>query len=193
MGEPDDLLGEDALAVDDSGDLAVGAAGVEAYAAAAEVAADGLRIGLFRRQGVAEDDLEGPLVDAGHEIRVEGAAALGRVGGADALKDTHVAAYIDLPAAEEPEHGLDHAVGVVYISLSKIGRAVDEGVHDGDLAAGTLHGYAEGLLRALEEGGVELVQRDVVPVELGDVFDVDFYSKVFHGGHPPQKCSLRSF
>ena len=36
LGEPDDLLGEDALAVDDGGHLAVGAAGIEADAAAAQ-------------------------------------------------------------------------------------------------------------------------------------------------------------
>ena len=41
LGEPDDFLGIDALAVNHGGDLPVGAAGVEADAAAVQIAADG--------------------------------------------------------------------------------------------------------------------------------------------------------
>ena len=193
LGEPDDLLGEDALAVDDGGDLAVGAAGVEADAAAAEVAAYGLGVGLFGRQLVAEDDLEGPLVDAGHEVLVKGAAAIGGVGGADALVDVPVPAYIYLPAAVEPEHGLDHPVGVIAVRGLELGRAVDEGAHDGDLAARALDGYAEWLFGALKEGGVELVQGDVARVELGDVFDVYINSKMLHDLSASQTCFLNSY
>ena len=41
LGEPDDFLGVDALAVDHGRDLPVGTAGVEADAAAVQIAADG--------------------------------------------------------------------------------------------------------------------------------------------------------
>ncbi len=168
------------LAVDDRGDLAVGAAGVKAYAAAVEVAAYGLGVGLFGGELGAGDDLEGALVDPGHEVLVEGAAALGRVGRADIFIDALVAGDVYLPAAVEPEHGLYHAVGVVFVRGLEAGGAVDEGAQHGDLAARALNGDAERLFCALEEGGVELVQRDILRVELGDVFDVYINSKMLH-------------
>ena len=180
FGEPDDLFGEHALAVDDGGDLAVGAAGVEADAAAGKVTAYGLRVGLLCGELGAGNDLKGPLVDAGHEVSVEGTAAFGGVGGADVFVNALVAADIDLPAAEEPEHGLDHAVGVVFVRLCEVGRAVNEGIHNGNLAARALDGYAEALLCALEESGVELVQGDIVLVQFGDVFNVYLNSKMLH-------------
>ena len=153
---------------------------VEAYAAAAEEAAYGLGIGLFGGKLGAENDLKGALIHAGHEVLVEGPATLGRVGCADVLIYALVAGDVYLPAAVEPEHGLDHALGVVFVSGLKAGGAVDEGAQHGDLSARALNGDAERLLCALEEGGVELVQGDISGVKLGDVFDVYINSKMLH-------------
>ena len=85
---PDDLLGIDGLAVDDCGDLAVGAARVKADAAALHMAADGdgglvgLRQ-LFRR---AVDDLERHLIHILHELYVERALAREGIGALQALR-----------------------------------------------------------------------------------------------------------
>ena len=64
FGQPDHLFGEDGLAVDDRGDLAVGSAGVEADAAALQMTAHGL--GAVARFGnlIHQNDLEGLFKNA---------------------------------------------------------------------------------------------------------------------------------
>ena len=103
LGEPDHFLRVDALAVDDGGHLAVGAAGVKANAAAVQMAADGLRIVLLLRQGLTGNHFKGTLVDAGHEIGVKGAGALGGVGRFQRLINGLVAADVHPEAALHPE------------------------------------------------------------------------------------------
>ena len=80
LGEPDHFLGVDGLAVDDSGHLAVAAAGVEAHPAARQMAADSLGGARLLGDLVAEDHLEGALVHAGHEVGVKGPGAAGGEG-----------------------------------------------------------------------------------------------------------------
>lgn len=67
----------DGLAVDDSGHLAVAAAGVEAHPAARQMAADSLGGARLLGDLVAEDHLGGALIHAGHKVGVKGTGAAG--------------------------------------------------------------------------------------------------------------------
>ena len=180
LGIPHDLLGEYALAVDDRADLAVASAGVEADAAAVHVAAHGLRIAVLGGHGVAEHHLEGALVDIGHEVRVKLTRAAGAIGVLYGLVHGLAAAYIDLEAALHPEKHLYQAVNVVLVRLVHLRCAVDEGVVHRYFSAGALHGQRDGLGGSAEKGGEKFAQGDEAGVELRQVFDGDFDSKVVH-------------
>ena len=127
---PDDLFGIDGLTVDDRGDLAVAPAGVEADAAAVEMAARRARAALARRRvrGIGEVfDFKRPLILARHEIAVEFARAANGIGVADALVQRLRAGDDDLVSAVGPQHRLDDALDVGVVA--RVVGAVAEHVH----------------------------------------------------------------
>ena len=180
LGEPDHLLGEDALAVDDGGDLPVAAAGVKADAAPVQVAANGLGAVLGLRQGLAGDHLEGTLKNICHVVPVKGLAPAGGVRLLQIGADVLAAPNVDFEAALHPQDGLDHPVDVVAVGLPHLRRAVDKRLAHGHLAVGALHGQAQGLLGVLEERLVELIQGQIIRVQLGAALDRDFDIQMLH-------------
>ena len=156
LGEPDDFLGIDALAVHHSGDLAVGAACVKTDAAALQMAAHLLGGVLGLGHLVHQHDLKGVLKDVGHVIKVEVLLAAGGVSLLQIVVGVLVAGYIYLEAALHPQDGLDQTVHIVVIRLGHLWGAVNKGVAGGHLAVGTLHSDGHGLLGRFQEGAVEL-------------------------------------
>ena len=179
LGQPDDLLGEDRLAVDDGGDLPVGAARVEADAAALQMAAHGLGGVMALGDGVRQHHLEGMLVDPRHEVPVELPLPAPAVDGAEVVIDAPVV-HVDPEAALHPQGRLHQAVDVVPVRLRLLRRAVDEGPGGGDLPVRALYGDGHGLFRGLQEGGVEPQDGDELRIELGDVLDLDGDAETFH-------------
>ena len=180
FGEPDDLLGEDGLTVDDGGHLAVRATRVKADAAAVQMAAHG--DGLIQRLGnvLGVDHLEGLFKHVGHEVPVKGAGTLGAVGGLQILIHLLVV-DIDLIAALHPQLGLDQTVNVVAVGLVHLGGAVNKGVVGGHLLIGTLYGDGDGLFRRGQKSTVEVEQGNKLGVENGGVFDLNRNTISFHG------------
>ena len=119
---PDDLLGVDGLPVDHGRDLAVGATGVKADAAAVGVAAD--TDGLFVRFGqvrpATDDDLERDLKHVLHEAHVERAPPVRAVFRLQAPCQRIVAAEPDAKAARAPQKQLHKALDVAVIGLGEI-------------------------------------------------------------------------
>ena len=185
LGEPDHLLGVDRLPVHHGGDLPVAAAGVEADAAAVHVAADGLGVVLGLRDLVAEHHLEGVLKDVAHVVEVEVLAA----GEAEVLLEILAGGlaprHVDLVAALHPKDGLDQAVEIVPVGLGHLRGVVDEGVADGHLAAGPLHGDVHRLFGGGQEGPVELEDGQKIRVQRGKVFYRYLDASSFHVSLPP--------
>ena len=134
FGEPDHFLGVDALAVDDSGDLPVGAAGVEADAAAVHMAAHGLShlVGgraLLQRQ---IQNLQIPLVELIDEGKIKVALTLGGVGLLQPLRQLAAAADGHPEAAGGPQQELDITLHIAVVGLCHFGGAVNHGVVDGN-------------------------------------------------------------
>ena len=193
LGEPDHFLGVDGLAVDDSGHLAVAAAGVEAHPAARQMAADSLGGARLLGDLVAEDHLEGALVHAGHEVGVKGTGAAGGEGLFQIAVNVLVPADIHLEAALHPQHGLDQAVDVVLVGLAHLRGAVDEGVTHCHLAAGALQGNGDRLLRRLKKRAVELQDGHELRVQAGLVFDLKLDTVLIHDKSPPKIFGSPSF
>ena len=173
LGEPDHLLGVDRLAVDDCGDLPVTPAGVEADAAALQVAAHGLGGVLGYGDVVHQDDLEGVLKDGGHVVPVELLPAAGAVDAPEILRDALVAADVDLEAALHPQDGLDQAVDIVVVRLGHLRGAVDKGAAGGHLSVGPLHGDAHRLFGGLQEGAVKAHEGDKFRIQRGNVLQLN--------------------
>ena len=184
LGIPDHLLGEHGLPVDDGGHLPVASAGVEADAAAAQVAAHGLGIALLGGHGVAVHHLKGLLIHVGHELGVKAPLAAHAVGGLHGLINVLAAAEIDLEAAHIPQHGLDEPIHIVGVGLRHVRRAVDKGLVHGHLAAGPLHGDVQGLPGVLQKRGAELAQGQETGVQLRHVFDRHFNTQMLHSDTP---------
>ena len=180
LGEPDHLLGEDALTVDDGRHLPVGPASIEADAAALQMPAHGLGVALLRGQLVAGQHLEGMLVHLGHEVRVKGPGAAGGVGLLQGPQDLRVPLDEDAEAALHPEHRLHQPVHVVAVRLRHVRRAVDEGSAHGRLAVRALHRQAQRLAGILQERPVELIQRDESRVQFRHAAGRDLNSITIH-------------
>ena len=119
------------------------------------MAADGLGSTLLLGYLVAEDDLEGVLIHASHEVGIKSPLAGEGEGLLQVVIHVLIAADIDLEAALEPQHGLDQPVGIVVVSLTHLGGAVDKGIAYRYLAIGALHREGNGLLSTLKERAVE--------------------------------------
>ena len=169
LGEPDHFLVIHALPVDDGADLTIAAAGVEADPAALQMSADGLGGVLFRRQFVRVDHFKGALIDVGHEVEVKVPAALVRVGGFKMFEHGPVPGHVDPEPPLHPQQGLHQPVEIIPVRGGVFRRAVDAGVHPGDLPVGPLQGDAHGLRRRLEKGPIEQPHGDEPGIEFGMV------------------------
>ena len=151
---PDHLLRVDTLAVDHSGDLAVGSTGIKADAAAIHMTTDGAGglIGLGAGTQGQIQDLQLALIELLEEIIVEESDTLGGVGLLQLLSDLAAAADAHTEATDGPQQELDIALHIAIVSLSHLGGTVDEGVTDGNMALIPLHSDGEGLLSTLEVG-----------------------------------------
>ena len=185
LGEPDHFLRVDALAVDDGGHLAVGAAGVEADAAAVQMAANGLGIVLLLRQRLTGNDFKGTLIDTGHKVGVKGAGTLSGIGCFQRLINGLVAADVHPEAALHPKQCLHQTVHIVTVGLGHVGRTVDERLTDGHLTVGTLHRQAQGLAARFQKGPVEQPQGRIVGVQRRNVARSDFNTIAIHSVKPP--------
>ncbi len=182
LREPHDLLGVHRLSVDDRGDLAVGAARIEADAAALHVPADGLGGLVGGGEGLlgAGDHLELLLIDVLEEAEVEGALALGGVGGRQLLGDLVAAAQVHAEAARAPQGELDEALDVAQVGLGELGPA-DGALADGDQAVFALDGDGDGVGRLFEVLAHPHAERDELVVENGNVLDRILDAQVVHG------------
>ena len=185
FGEPHHFLGEHRLAVDDGGHLPVGAAGVEADAAAVQVAADGLGVAALLGHLVAGDDLKGVLVHVGHVVPVEGLAAGGGIVDVHPVRQLLAPGQIHPEAAVHPQHGLDDPFHIIFVGGGKGGIAVHLHVPHRHLAVGAFHGHVQGLVRPGQESAVELGQRNKAGVQLGDILHRNFNAEMIHVGCPP--------
>ena len=175
LGVPDHLLGIDHFAVDNGGDLPVGAAGVEADAAAAQVAADlpraaagGGKVPLlhgFQREGTPEYRL--------HQRCVKGPGAVGPVYFRQAAGQVVTAADTDPPAAHAPQQQLYGALQKAQVG--GVCHAPQAGIEHGHLPLLPLHGDADGAMGLLQisvpprsKGQVGLVQGWAVLHRAGD-------------------------
>lgn len=109
---PDHLLGIHRLAVNNGGDLPVGTTGVEADAAAVEMAADppgaAARLREVRlRHGLQQ---EGTLEHRLHEVHVEFPGAAAAIDIPQRRCQSVAAADVDVPAAHAPQQQLDGAL-----------------------------------------------------------------------------------
>ena len=171
LGEPDDLLGVDGLAVDDSGNLPVGAACVKADAAALHVTAHGLG-GLVGGGALGQglvDDLQLPLVELEEEGVVEITLAALGVGSLQPCGQGGAAADGDPEAADGPQQELDVTLHIAVVGLGHFGGAVDEGLVDGNLALVALNGDGDGLLCAVEVSGAPDTEGDEALIQLRSV------------------------
>ena len=170
---PDDLLGIDGLAVDDCGDLAVGAARVKADAAALHMATDGDGGLVCLRQllGRAVDDLERHFIDVLHELHVERALAREGIGALQTLRQRAVAADPDAEAADGPQQEFYIALDIAIIGLGHFRRAVDLRLTDGDLALIALERDGQGLFCAPGIGLEPHAEGDKVRIELRHMLD----------------------
>ena len=160
----------------------VGAACVEADAAAFHVAADGLGGLVGGGEGLlgAGDDLELLLVDVLEEAEVEGALALGGVGGGQLLGDVVAAAQVHAEAARAPQGELDEALDVAQVGLGELGAA-DGALANRDQAVFTLDGDGDGVARLFEVLAHPHAEGDELVVQHGDVFDRILDAQVVHG------------
>ena len=93
--------------------------------------------------------------------------------------------HVDLVAALHPQDGLDQAVEIVPVGLGHLRGVVDEGVADGHLAAGPLHGDVHRLFGGGQEGPVELEDGQKIRVQRGKVFYRYLDASSFHVSLPP--------
>ena len=171
LGEPDHLFGIHRLAVDNGGNLPVGAAGIKANAAALEVAANLLGSVLALGHGIHQQNLEGMLKDVCHIVPVEFLLAAGAVDAAQVVINHLIAADIDAEAALHPQQEFHQPVDVEAIRLLHLGGTVDEGMAAGHFALGPLHGNGYRLFGICQEGLVEQMQRDEFRIQLGTVLN----------------------
>ena len=176
LGEPDDFLGVDALAINHGRDLPVGTAGVEADAAAVQIAADGFGdlVGsgaIFQRQ---VNDLQIPLIELVEEGKVKMPLALGVVGLFQPLGKLAASADAHPEAADGPQQELNIALHVAVVGLGHFRRAMDAGVVDGNAALVPLNGDGDGLLRVLQIGGAPHAEGDKLRVQFGRMLHVVF-------------------
>ena len=176
LGEPDDLLGIDALAVDHGRDLPVGTAGVEADAAAVQIAADGLGHFIGGGAGVQGqvNDLQVALVELVEEGEFKVTFPLGVVGLFQPLGKRAAAADAHPETADGPQQELDIALHIAVVGLGHFRRAVDAGVVDGNAALVPLNGDGDGLLRVLQIGGAPHAEGDKLLIQLGRMLHVVF-------------------
>ena len=112
VGVPGDFFGEDDFAIDDGGGFAIGAAEVEADAAAVEVTTEGGGGAVGWREFVyfAGDDLDGLAEHAGADgFAVEGLGTVGGVEGGEHGGEVVVAGDVDAAAAAGPEQEFEGA------------------------------------------------------------------------------------
>ena len=171
LGEPDHLFGEDGLAVDDGGHLAVGAAGVEADPAALQMAAHGLGDVHALGHLVGEDDFKGMLEDVGEVIPVEFPGAALAVDALQIAADVLVI-DIDPEAALHPQLRFHQTVDVIPVSLRHLRGSVDKGMGGCHLAVRPLHRDGDGLGGGFQKGLVEPQDRGKLRVQDGNVFDL---------------------
>ena len=140
--EPDDLLGIDAFAVDHSGNLPIGTAGVKANATAVQMAADGHGVLVGgRRFFVGQvDHFQIPLIELLYEVKVKGAFAVGLIGAAQLLRQLGAAADVDPEATDGVEQEFDDPLHIAVIGIAHFGSAVNSGVSDGDMSFVPFHG-----------------------------------------------------
>ena len=189
LGEPDDLLGVDALSVNDGGHLPVRPACIETNAAAVQVAANRLGAVLGRGQGVAEDHLKGVFKDVCHIVPVESLAAIGGKVLLHGVVNVLASPDIDSEPALHPEHRLHDTVDIVAVRLPVFRRTVNKGFTDRHLSASPLHGQAQGLFGVLQKRLVELVQGQEVRVQLGRVEQGHLNTKTIHILFPPSNIA----
>ena len=148
------------------------------------MSADGDRglVGLREALRRTVDDLKGHLVHVLHELHVESALALKRIGLLQALRKRGVAADPDAEAADGPEQELDVALDKAVIGLGQLGRPVDLGMADGDLPAVALKRDGQGLFRTLLVGVEPHAEGDEILVQHGQMFDRIVDSQIIHCG-----------
>ena len=179
---PDHFLGIHHLAVDDSGNLPVRAAGIKADPAAVGVAADGtggfVRSGAFAQGQI--QNLQRTLVELLEEIKVESTLALRGVCSLKLFGDVAAAADIHFETADGPQQELHIAFHEAIVSGSHFCRAVDFRVADGDEAfvplnsdgnilGGTLFVFVHPNTKGNEAG-----------IQLGAVLQVKRNTKIIH-------------
>ena len=176
LGEPDDLLGVDALAVDNGGYLPVRAAGVKADAAAVHIAAHRLGDLVGGGAGLQRQikDFQLLLVELLHKAIVEFPLTAGLVSRLQFLRQLGAAADGDLKAADGPQQELHIPLHIPVVGFRHVGGAVDEGVVHGDPAPVTLHGDGDGLLRVLQVGLPPDAEGDKGGVQLGGMLHLVF-------------------
>ena len=178
LGMPDHFLGVNALAVDDSGDLTVGTAGIKADAAAVHVAADGTG-GLVGSGAGAQgqiQDLQLALVELLEEVVIEEADTVSGVGLLQLLGDLGATADTDLKTADGPQQELDIAFHIAVVRISHFGSAVDIGVAHGNMTLVTLNSNGDGVLGALQISIGPNAEGDKIRVQRRNVLQIIAYA-----------------
>ena len=176
LGEPDDLLRVDTFAVDDSGDLSIGAACIKTNAAAIHIPAHGLRLLVGGRAAFQRkvENLQLLLVHLLDEGVVKLTLTCGGVGLLELLCQLRAAADGNLEPADGPQQELHIPLHIAVVSIAHLGSAVDEGAVDGDAAPIPFHGDGNGLLRVLQVGFPPYAEGDKGFVQLGGMLHLIF-------------------
>ena len=171
LGEPNHFLRVDAFPVNDSGDLAVRAAGIKADAAAVHVAAHGLGGFVGCGAGVQRQvqNFQLPLVELVEERVVKVTRAIAPVSLLQLLGQLAAAADGNPEAAGGPEQELDIALHIAVVGLRHFGCAVDAGVVNGDAALVTLQSDSDGLFSPFQVSGAPDAEGDKCGVQPGSV------------------------
>ena len=180
LGEPHDLLGIDALTVDDSGDLPVGAAGVKADAAPLQMPAHLLGGILGCGNLIHQNDLKGALKNVGHVVEVEILLAPGGVGALQIVVSLFVSGHVNFEAALHPQDGLDQSVNIIMVGRRHFRRTVNKGTAGCHLAVRPLHRNGHGLFGSRQKSPVEFQDGNERRVELGGVLDRDLNAMQLH-------------
>ena len=178
LGEPDNFLRVNSLAVNDSGDLPVGSAGVEADAAAVQMAAQGLGslVGsgaLIQRQ---RNDLQLLLIKLLEEVIVKSTLAIDRIGGLQFLGQLITAADIDLEATDGPQQELHIPLHIPVVSLSHFSGSVDLGVVNGNIALILFNSNGNGLSSTLQVALCPQAEGDKFRIQFRDILHVKRYA-----------------
>ena len=110
------------------------------------------------------------LVNLMEEHAIKLALTLRGVGLLQALGKLRAAADIDAEAAGGPQQELHIALHIAIVCLSHLGRAVDEGMMDGDTLIVTLYSDGNGLLGILEISLTPHTEGNKGRIQLGSMF-----------------------